>query len=217
MCFLDFDGGCGCGGRPSTPTVSTDRVIFTNNRGPTGPQGPQGPTGPAGASGGVGATGPTGPQGLTGEMGATGPTGPQGPTGPAGATTGIEVSTNRDDTVQSVADDAVVSIAGTNVLSPGASMLYANNSVTINTAGVYLISATVEISGNEGSNELAVRVGDVDYTFHVVISAGANSGSASYTLFLNVADVPRTIQIFNRAGAEVSVSRAELDVVQLYA
>lgn len=196
MCFSDFNN-CRCGGSNGIAT-STNRIIFANGRGVTG------------------ATGPTGPQGITGPTGPTGPSGPTGATGPQGEGSTVEASINRNDSSQNVANDAVVSIAGTNVLTPNATMVYVNNSVILNTAGVYLISATVEISGSAGSNKMTLRVGDIDYNFYVTINTGESSGVASHTIFLNVADVPKTIQIYNQAGEQISVTRAELNILQLY-
>lgn len=171
-----------------------NRVIYTTVLGPTGAIGPTGPTGPTGA---------------------IGPIGPTGATGPAG-TTSLQTSINRNDTTQTVAENNVVSITGTNVLTDiDGDMLFVNNSVRLGSAGVYLINATIETTGTAGSYDFSIDVGGTNYNFVAIINDDANSGTTSHTIFLNIANESTTIGIYNRHTSVVTVAKAELDVVKL--
>ena len=199
----------------------TDRIIFNSVTGPTGPQGPQGPQGPAGT------TGPTGPTGPTGEIGATGPTGPigltgatgevgpTGPTGPAGEDATLSVSSNRNTTTQTVADDVIVSVTGTNVTSPDSTLTFAGDTITSTEAGLYNIVANVTVTGTaDTSYEFAVVVDGVDYLFSVNVPTGATTGVGSFSTIVPLT-ATSTITLNNRDGADVTVDSAELSVVQL--
>lgn len=160
-------------------------------------------------------TGPTGPAGPVGATGATGVTGPTGATGATGSTT-LEASINRSDTTQTVAENNVVSITGTNVLTNMDSVLmFVNNMVRISSSGVYLITATVEITGTEGSYDFAISVNGTDYKFIALINDDANSGTVSHTIYLNISTTPTDIAIYNRNSSSTTISKAELDVVRL--
>lgn len=155
--------------------------------------------------------------GTTGATGATGATGPTGPTGATGTSTTLEASINRNDTTQTVVENNVVSITGTNVLTVmDSDMLFVNNMVRLGSAGVYLINATIEITGTAGvSNNFAVNVGGTDYTFTVIINDDATIGTISHTIFLNIATNNTDVSIYNRNNTSVTVSKAELDVIKL--
>lgn len=140
-------------------------------------------------------------------------TGPTGPTGPAGNE--IEVSANRNDVAQAVADDTAISVTGTNILTPGTSMTFANNTVTVNDTGLYAITTTVGVTGAEGIYELAIDVGGTDYAFQVTIGTGKQSASTTHTIYLNISNVPTTVAIYNRNGAQINIANAELNVVEV--
>lgn len=154
--------------------------------------------------------------GATGATGATGPTGPTGPTGATGTTATLEASINRDDTTQTVVENNVVSITGTNVLTDiDSDIMFVNNTVRLNSGGVYLITATIETTGTTGSYSFAIDVGGTDYKFVAIINDDANSGTVSHTIYLNISTTPTVVSIYNRNNNSVTVSRAELDVIKL--
>ncbi len=144
----------------------------------------------------------------------TGPAGPQGPAGENGTAT-LSVSTNRNDTTQTVATASVVSITGTNVVTNDEDLLFVNNTVRINATGLYLITTTLEATGTAGSYNFAITVNDTDYTFVVTIPTGATTGTASHTIYLNIATSPTTISVYNKSGSTVTLNKAELNVVRL--
>lgn len=190
---------------------SSTRTIIrqTGIIGPTGPAGPIGPTGPQGE---IGATGPTGPQG---ETGATGPT---GPTGPSGETATIDASTNRSTTENTVTDDAIVPVTGTNSTSTDSTLTFSDDAVTITENGTYLISAVVSLTGATAGSyySFAINDGTSDYQFRVSAPTGTTTGSNSYTIVSTVTTSPQTIAIYNRSGEQVTVSFAELNVIKLF-
>lgn len=229
---------------PTGPTGLTGATGATGPTGATGLQGPQGlqgiqgEIGPIGATGPTGAdglsitgpTGPTGPTGLTGDIGPTGPTGPEGPqgiqgpigpTGPTGATgaTGdagtISASANQNETTQNVVDDAVVSVTGTNVLTSGTTLTFENDTVTVNEAGLYMITANTEVTDSVGTYTFAIVVDGVDYSYNVDITTDSTPTSNGETIVLQITTVPTTITLNNRSGVDVDVTNAQLNVVQL--
>lgn len=155
--------------------------------------------------------------GTTGPTGATGPTGPTGATGATGTTATLEASINRNDTTQTVTENSVVSITGTNVLTVmDSDMMFVNNMVRLNSGGVYLINATIEITGTAGdSNAFTINVGGTDYRFVAIINDDETAGVVSHTIFLNIATNPTDITIYNRNNASATITKAELDVVKL--
>ncbi len=213
---------------PTGPQGIQGPAGTTGATGPQGIQGPTGPTGPAGSIGLTGATGPTGPigaTGLTGETGPTGPIGPQGligptgptgPTGPAGVSPTADISVNTSATTQTVADDGIVSVTGTNVTSDGSTMTFANDTVTITEAGFYQINASITTTpGTDTTQEFAINVGEVDYPFTVISTAGDTSATNSRSIVVNITTVPADVAIYNRSGADATVTNAMLDVVRL--
>lgn len=159
--------------------------------------------------GATGATGPTGPTGVTGATGAT------GATGSAGTTATLEASINRDDTTQTVAQNGTVSITGTNVLTTDTDMLFVNNTVRLASAGVYLITATVEVADDAGTYNFAIDVEGVDYAFVVIVNDDATVGTNTHTIYLNIATAPTTISVVSRTADSTTVSKSELDVIKL--
>lgn len=141
-------------------------------------------------------------------------TGPQGPAGEDGTAT-LGASTNRNDTTQTVATNAVVSITGTNVLTNDEDMLFVNNTVRINNTGLYLITATVEATGDAGAYTFAITVNDTDYTFVINITGDATTGTTSHTIYLNISTSPTVVSIYNRGQSTVTINKAELNVVRL--
>lgn len=155
----------------------------------------------------VGQIGPTGP---------TGPTGATGPVGPAGGVQTLEASTNRNDNAQQVQEHGVVSITGSNILSCDTTdMLFVNNTVRLESAGLYLMTATVELTGDAKTYNLAIRVDQTDYDFVGIINTGANKGTVSHTIYLNLATSPTVVAIYNRTNDTINISRAELDIVKI--
>lgn len=158
----------------------------------------------------LGATGPTG------ATGATGPTGPTGATGPAGTTALLDASINRNDNAQVVTENSVVDITGTNVLTNlDGDLLFVNNMVQLRAGGVYLINATVEVSGTDGTYNMAIDVGGTDYKFVTTIANSANSGTVSHTIFLNIANNSTTVAIYDRTSGSTTIEKAELDIIKL--
>ncbi|RJS62793.1 exosporium leader peptide [Priestia filamentosa] len=114
-------------------------------RGPVGPTGPQGPTGATGATGNIGLAGPTGATGSTGDIGPPGPTGATGATGPLGLLV--------FGSIYQTPDQANGAVTGQNinfdVPGPfnGVTPDPLNNSIIVNTAGVYTITFNTVITG----------------------------------------------------------------------
>lgn len=142
-------------------------------------------------------------------------TGPQGPAGADGESVSLEASTNRNDTTQTVQSGDVVSITGTNVLTNDADMIFVNNTVRLNSTGLYLITTTLEASGTAGTYRFAITVDSVDYTFVLTINTGETVGSVSHTIYLNISSSPTVISINNKGTTSATIEKAELDVVKL--
>jgi hypothetical protein len=157
--------------------------------GVAGPRGEEGATGPAGPNGGQGATGPHGIQGLTGATGTTGATGATGlsgsnatingvvaggdltgtypnPTIAAGVVGPTKFATLPHALASANSPQAFTNLVGTKVALDQASDISdvtfsdANDSLTINRTGLYLVSAMLEWSftpnGNVGNRNLSV-------------------------------------------------------------
>lgn len=144
----------------------------------------------------------------------TGPRGPQGPAGKDGIAT-LSASTNRRDTNQTVTNDSTVSITGTNVLTNDADMIFVNNTVRLNSTGLYLITTTLEITGNAGSYNFAITINNTDYDFVVIIEDDATIGTTSHTIYVNITESPTVVAIYNRSNDTVTLNKAELDVVKI--
>lgn len=192
--------------------------------GPTGPQGAQGLQGIPGVTGATGLTGATGPQGIQGVQGIQGEIGPTGPTGATGATgatgpTGeagtISASANQNDALQNVADDALVSVTGTNVLTPGTTLTFAGDTVTANESGLYLITANTEVTDSVGTYTFAIDVGGVRYEYAVNVTTDQVPTSGGTTIVLQLSTTPTNISLVNTSGVDVDVTDAQLNVVQI--
>lgn len=153
----------------------------TGRPGRNGFNGPTGPIGSTGATGPTGSTGSTGPTGTTGTTGATGPTGTTGSTGPTGATgttgptgpvitaihgtffsfnVGPFTAPNTGDGSTSIIPTETASIAPENTI--GAFTNNLNGTITVNNAGCYLISASVNLAlGEDGAFGIVVNQGSI--------------------------------------------------------
>lgn len=177
---------CCCGGSIVQGPSLPDTIIYTSVVGEVGPTGPIGPTGPTGAA------------------------------GPAGGAQTIDASTNRNDNPQTVQENGVVSISGSNILSCDATdMIFVNNTVRLESAGLFGITATIELTGDAKTYDLAIRVNQTDYDFVGIINTGANKGTVSHTIYINLATAPTTVAIYNKTSGTINISRAELDVVRI--
>ena len=156
-------------------------------------------------------TGPTGPTGATGPIGATGPTGPTGATG----ISTLIVSLNRNDTDQTVANDEVVSISGTNFISQSSDLSFNNDIITINASGIYQVTGTLEVTTENDTFDFTITAGGTDYSFYVYVADGKVSGTTTYSVLLNVINTPLNIAIYNRNGDDVDIAHAELDVIKI--
>ena len=111
--------------------------------------------GPAGPKGATGATGPAGPKGATGATGAQGPTGATGPQGPPGFAVGT------------FANGSAGSVA---VGTPGTVIAQSD---TVETSGVYLITATALLDVTSGAG-VYCYITTADNNFLDGIQAGSN-------------------------------------------
>ena len=206
---------------PQGLTGATGPAGDTGPQGPQGEQGPQGVQGPQGEQGPQGVQGPQGEQGPQGIQGPVGPQGPQGeqgeigPQGPAGESA-LEVSVNFSTTTQTVEDDEIVSVTGTNDTTPGSSITFADDVVTISESGFYQIAARVETEGGSNTTQnFAINVEGVDYPFTVLVDSGDTTGNGGATIVLNITTIPTDIAIYNREGETITVTSSLLDVVRL--
>ncbi len=117
----------------------------TGPTGATGSTGPTGVTGPTGATGPTGVTGPTGATGLTGATGPTGNTGPSGNTGPTGGVTPIFGSLYADLNLPTIAKPNTNINFGVTGPFSGVTPSTTDDSITINSTGVYTVSFSILI------------------------------------------------------------------------
>ena len=110
------------------PLFQSSNVSGGGSVGPTGSEGPTGPS--AGPIGPTGSAGPTGPTGLAGTIGATGATGTIGATGATGTPSLANTSVN---------------FTSINIGATGPNTAVFPETVTILSAGKWLISAQVTI------------------------------------------------------------------------
>ncbi|MEK4928197.1 exosporium leader peptide-containing protein [Bacillus sp. FSL K6-1338] len=209
---------------------------------PTGPTGPTGITGPTGATGftGIGITGPTGVTGPTG-IGITGPTGVTGPagigiTGPTGVTgpTGIGITGPTGatglgilpvfGTITSEVGIGFSAVVNTNVNFTipgpvsGTTLNPVDNSITIDTTGVYSVSfSIVFVIQAISSSILNLTIND-SIQFAIETRVGGASGvratSARTDLLpLNQGDVLR-LRIREATG-DIIYSNASLVVIKV--
>lgn len=188
----------------------------------TFPTGPTGITGPTGATGftGIGITGPTGVTGITG-IGITGPTGATGIgiTGPTGATgLGILPVFGTITSEVGIGFSAVVN-TNVNLTIPGpvsgTTLTPVDNSITIDTTGVYSVSfSIVFVIQAISSSVLNLTIND-SIQFAIETRVGGGSGvrttSARTDLLpLNQGDVLR-VRIREATG-DIIYSNASLVV-----
>lgn len=154
------------------------------------------------------------PQAITKYVCTAGPQGPQGPAGKDGIAT-LSASTNRRDTVQTVTAGSTVSITGTNVLTNDSDMLFVNNTVRLNSTGLYLITTTLEITDNAGTYNFSITVDNADYDFIITVMEDNIIGITSHTVYLNITTAPTVVSITNRNNSSITANKAELDIVKL--
>jgi hypothetical protein len=204
----------------------------TGPQGPAGPQGDPGPQGPAGDDGATGSDGPQGPQGPTGPEGPQGPqggpgvqgdTGPRGQVGPqgpagdvsflgAGTASSVQRASGSDATVAGGAD-----IPFSGPTSNGANISHDSFTTrfTVDTAGRYRITATVNVTAGTGS-ALAVAVnGTVRVATNVsILSTGQTVSDTLLALSAgdvltvrNNSSVPFTTDLSPGVGASLVIQR----------
>ncbi|WP_166703219.1 collagen-like exosporium glycoprotein BetA [Bacillus albus] len=194
----------------------------------TFPTGPTGITGPTGATGftGIGITGPTGVTGPTG-IGITGPTGVTGPTGigitgPTGATVfGILPVFGTITSEIGIGFSAVVN-TNVNFTIPGpvsgATLNPVDNSIAINTTGIYAVSfSIVFVIQAISSSILNLTIND-SIQFAIETRVGGGSGVRSTSartdlLSLNQGDVLR-VRIREATG-DIIYSNASLVILKV--
>lgn len=137
----------------------------------------------------IGITGPIGPRGATGPTGPTGPTGATGPTGPTGATGTFE---NINATIVNTASQDITTgtavTFGSIVTNNG--MTVANTSITVPSAGTYLVSYGANSSTSaSGSDNIGVAVnGTISTSTRRTLSATQGT-AGTYVLNLVADDV----------------------------
>jgi hypothetical protein len=103
-------------------------------------------------------------------MGSTGPIGPTGPTGPTGSLSSAHAFVTST-SVQALADNADVAFDGASTLT--GVTLSPNTTLTVGTAGAYLVNWGVSTAGSSGT--LAVTVNG---TVQTALTQGTGGGSA---------------------------------------
>jgi hypothetical protein len=152
--------------RQPVNSVPVAQFALSGVVGPAGATGPTGPTGaastvpgPTGATGASGATGPTGGTGATGANSTVaGPTGATGATGPASL--GVFYSGVLQPNNQSIEGGTVQLSFGTRQLSgvTGAPVNSTGTSITIVTAGTYVVSYSVGVLTENTLGEAAAEL-----------------------------------------------------------
>ncbi|KMP36837.1 exosporium leader peptide [Bacillus cereus] len=209
---------------PTGITGPTGATGFTGI-GITGPTGGTGPTG-IGITGPTGGTGPTG-IGITGPTGVTGPTGigitgPTGGTGPTGAT-GLGILPVFG-TITSEVGIGFSAIVNTNVNftipgpASGTTLNPLNNSVTIDTTGVYSVSfSIVFVIQAISSSILNLTINDsIQFAIETRVSGGSGVSATSARtdlLPLTQGDVLR-VRIREATG-DIIYSNASLVVLKV--
>ncbi|WP_336785259.1 hypothetical protein [Paenibacillus sp. MMO-177] len=177
-----------------------------------------------------GQTGQTGQTGLTGLTGLTGPAGPQGIQGPAGPP-GPPGAGYSPVYGSLYANSSHAAPAGTFLtfdtlgLSSGTSLSLSDNSITVNSAGVYAISFSSILSNgsSEGGNILirysingdtALTVGQLQYRVPDLGTSHAFTLSSNILLLLNTDDTIQMYIVSNTSG-EVRNSSSSLTVTKI--
>lgn len=205
MCNFIFGNGCpgnnnnnNCCDRRPRPTV----VGIPGPQGPVGPQGPQGPQG---------IMGPQGPRGATGATGATGTTGATGPQGIQGIANARYVEST-DGTVEAGANiPFTITVATT-----GTDITYEGNTVTVPTAGVYMVSygATGTSAGTTFGVTLYMNGTEVANTKISDVTTAGNLACVSKTILLNIPS-NATIQLNNPTDSTLSLTNSSITIALL--
>lgn len=214
MCCFYNNNRCNCNRNPVVIRGPIGPTGATGARGPIGPQGATGPQGPVGPTGAVGPIGPQGPVGATGATGATGPQGPVGPqgpigaTGPAGSSDGLYASSG----VVVVGAGAIIPITET-TSSPATTVTVADNEVTLNEAGTYLVSyysagsvptdafvTSLYLNGSALTNENLTQTD--------------SSGAGSKTILVS-ATAGDSLSLYNTSTEEATLSNASITVLKI--
>ncbi|KYG39420.1 BclA C-terminal domain-containing protein [Bacillus gaemokensis] len=166
--------------------------------GPTLPPFPTFPTGPTLPTGPTGITGPTGPTGPTGSTGATGSTGTTGSTGFG------EYGFFANTANLSVAANGLVTFPSVDVSTANVNINGTFDTITVNVAGVYLISYNIIVSSllsltvsfvlqRNGVNVLGSGVG-------FVVNLGGIEGTGQAIVVCNAGD---TFRVQSPSGASL--------------
>ncbi|AFU17224.1 YVTN beta-propeller repeat-containing protein (plasmid) [Bacillus thuringiensis MC28] len=182
---------------------------------PACPPGPPGPKGPKGPQGYPGPEGPPGPQGPKGSQGYPGPEGPPGPPGPLEVPISGLFATSTANGAGSVvvAGHDNYPLTNLNETVPGSFSL-ADNQITINVSGIYLVDAYVVLARASGVGNARIFVNNVN----TGITMRANPGEQTICngqLFLNVGDIVRFIN-FGSFGSSTVTTSGELNIQANY-
>lgn len=167
-----LDGATGPQGPQGVPGPQGDQGLpgLQGDQGPQGEQGPQGTSGATGLTGLDGEPGPQGERGATGEQGPAGPQGEQGPTGPQGEPgaaggTGATGATGATGPQGEQGPQGPQGLPGTNGTGPafialgtGTSFATGDSKTLVSmhlTEGVYVLSASIAVSGTTGQSSTA--------------------------------------------------------------
>lgn len=198
MCLFN-NNNCGCNRIIRVPVSQIGQSI----QGPTGPVGPIGPQGATGPTGPTGATGPQGIQGLQGIQGVQGPigaTGPTGPTGPSGAfdTFGSFYTTGP----QTISNAANIPINST---ISSSNVTLSNNTVTVPTAGTYIVNYGVGVSQAASTEAINLTLNNtaVNGTARQI----SNSSPTNGTVVLSI-PAGGTLNLTTTSAANVTVGSA---------
>ncbi len=202
MCCF-FGNPCNCNHHHNRPPVVIRGPIgptgATGARGPIGPQGPVGPSGPQGIPGATGATGATGP---------AGPQGPIGPQGPAGLSDGLYASSG----AQTVISGEIIPLT-LDDSTPSTTITVANNELTLNDDGTYLVSYYSAGSVPSGSMNTTLYFNGGALAGETIVETDG-AGASSKTIILS-ADAGDTLSLYNTSGQTQTLSNASITVVKL--
>lgn len=149
----------------------------------------------------TGPTGATGATGPTGQTGATGPTGPTGATGPISFGQYASSFTSVDDQTVDAGNNLLFSI---NNARSGITYNATNGLFTIDEAGTYVISASVDSDGGAGGvfSISTGATGGSSLTALVTLS-GSSGATTAISTFLEDGNV---VAVQNTSGSDVTLS-----------
>ena len=200
-CFFNNDR-CNCNRNPVVIRGPIGPTGATGARGPIGPQGATGPQGPQGP------VGPIGPQGPTGARGATGPQGPTGATGPAGSSDGLYASSG----AVVVGAGAIIPLTET-TSSPETTVTVADNEVTLNEAGTYLVS--YYSAGSVPTDDFVTSLYLNGSALANESLAQANSSGVGSKTILISATAGDSLSLYNTSTEEATLSNASITVLKI--